>query len=207
MTLVRIAMTTPLADGTTVAAAGSFRFTPTARRIIAGAPDLVVLPKPFHVALSITGTADVTLAPTTAGWVWRVDEYLAGVAARTVYVAVPDMASIDYPDLAPVDPATLDPAAPLSPAWVASQNLALARDPSKLWTGPITYTDGAPISASVTWPDGVTGTYTGTPSTAFPGSIDAYTITHGTTTYTQPAVTRDASGNVTNQPAIEETIA
>jgi hypothetical protein len=52
------------------------------------------------------------------------------------------------------------------------------------------------------WSDGVTGVYTGTASTAFPGSIDSYTITHGTTTYTQPTVTRDASGNITNQPAI-----
>jgi len=85
--------------------------------------------------------------------------------------------------------------------------LLLARDPQALFVGAITYTNGAPTSAAVTWPDGVTGTYTGTPSTAFPGSIDAYTITHGTTTYTQPAVTRDTNGNITNQPAITEVTA
>jgi len=83
----------------------------------------------------------------------------------------------------------------------------LARDPWALITGAVTYTNGAPTSAAVVWPDGVTGTYTGTPSTAFPGSIDAYTITHGTTTYTQPAVTRDTNGNITNQPAITEVTA
>jgi hypothetical protein len=83
----------------------------------------------------------------------------------------------------------------------------LARDPWALITGPVTYTNGAPTSAAVTWPDGTTGVYTGTPSSAFPGSIDAYTITHGTTTYTQPAVTRDTNGNITLQPAITEVTA
>jgi len=77
-----------------------------------------------------------------------------------------------------------------------------ARDPWALFTGTITYTNGAPTSAAVTWPDGTAGVYTGTPSSAFPGSIDAYSITKGATTYTQPAVTRDASGNITVQPAI-----
>lgn len=78
----------------------------------------------------------------------------------------------------------------------------LARDPWALITGAVTYTDGAPTSAAVTWPDGVTGTYTGTPSPTFPGTIDSYTITHDTTVYTQPAVARDTDGNITNQPAI-----
>ena len=80
--------------------------------------------------------------------------------------------------------------------------LQLAHDPAALIVGIITYTSGAPTSAAVVWPDGTEGVYTGTPSATFPGSIDAYTITHGTTTYTQPTVTRDASGNITNQPAI-----
>ena len=80
-----------------------------------------------------------------------------------------------------------------------------ARTPETMFTGTITLTNGAPTSAAVTWPDGTTGVYTGTPSAAFPGSIDAYTITYGTTTvYTQPAVTRDSAGNITNQPAITE---
>ena len=83
--------------------------------------------------------------------------------------------------------------------------LQLARTPEALFVGAITYTGGAPTSAAVVWPDGTEGIYTGTPSTEFPGSIDGYTITRGTTTYTQPAVTRDAAGNITNQPAIEET--
>lgn len=80
-----------------------------------------------------------------------------------------------------------------------------ARTPEAMFTGTITLTNGAPTSAAVVWPDGTTGVYTGTPSAAFPGSIDAYTITYGTTlVYTQPAVTRDINGNITNQPAITE---
>jgi hypothetical protein len=79
----------------------------------------------------------------------------------------------------------------------------LARDPESLFVGAVTRdANGAPTSAAVTWPDGTMGQYTGTASTAFPGSIDSYTLTHGTTTYTQPTVTRDTAGNITNQPAI-----
>ena len=80
--------------------------------------------------------------------------------------------------------------------------LTEAKRPEDLWTGTLTYTNGAVTSAPVIWSDGVTGVYTGTASTAFPGSIDSYTITHGTATYTQPTVTRDTAGNITNQPAI-----
>lgn len=84
---------------------------------------------------------------------------------------------------------------------------ALARDPSALFSGAVTRDgNGAPTSATVAWPDGSLGVYSGTASTSFPGSIDAYTITRalasGTVTYTQPAVTRDASGNITNRPNI-----
>jgi len=83
----------------------------------------------------------------------------------------------------------------------------LARDPEALFVGTITYNNGAPVAAAIIWPDGVEGTYAGTPSATFPGSIDSYVLTHGTTTYTQPAVTRDTAGNITNQPAITEVTA
>ena len=86
--------------------------------------------------------------------------------------------------------------------------VALARDPDKLFAGAITYdSNNAPTSAVVKWPDGKDGTYAGTPSVSFPGSISAYTITRivngATITYTQPAITRDSTtGNVTNRPPI-----
>jgi hypothetical protein len=88
--------------------------------------------------------------------------------------------------------------------------LQLARDPSQLFAGAITPdANGAPISAVVEWPDGVGGTYSGTASVSFPGSVSAYTVTRigsPTVTFTQPAVTRDAiSGAVTNRPPITVT--
>lgn len=68
----------------------------------------------------------------------------------------------------------------------------------------------AVTSASVVWPDGRPGTFTGTPSTQFAGAVDSYTITYvpasgPTLTFTQPAVTRNSSGAVTNVPAITVT--
>lgn len=84
--------------------------------------------------------------------------------------------------------------------------LALARTPEALFAGSVTVNgDGAPTSATVAWPDGVAGVYSGTASTSFPGAVDAYTITRvgtPTTTYTQPMVTRNGSGAITNRPAI-----
>lgn len=84
--------------------------------------------------------------------------------------------------------------------------LQLVRDPSQLFTGTITRdANGAPTSASVTWPDEAAGVYSGTASGTWPGAISAYTITKvgtPTVTYTQPAVTRDTAGNITNRPPI-----
>ena len=83
---------------------------------------------------------------------------------------------------------------------------ALAAVPEALFSGAVNVdANGVPTSASVKWPDGTVGVYTGTPSPTFTGTIDAYTITYGATRiFTQPAVTRDATGTITNQPAITE---
>lgn len=64
--------------------------------------------------------------------------------------------------------------------------------------------DGVITTASVVWPDGSTGTFTRTTKNSTFLTIDAYTVTHANSgkTATQSAVTRDASGNVTAQPAI-----
>lgn len=83
----------------------------------------------------------------------------------------------------------------------------LAANPDQIAVGTITRaSSGAATSFGVVWPDGATGTFTGTESTGFPGAIDSYTVTHVlsgvTTTYTQPALTRDSSGAVTARPAI-----
>lgn len=82
-----------------------------------------------------------------------------------------------------------------------------AADPEKIAVGAITRSaTGAVTAFNAVWPDGATGVFTGTESTTFPGAVDSYTVTHVlggvTTTYTQPAFTRDSSGSVTNRPAI-----
>ena len=84
---------------------------------------------------------------------------------------------------------------------------SLAANPDQLAVGTITRsTSGAATSFGVVWPDGATGTFTGTESITTPGAIDSYTVTHVlsgvTTTYTQPTLTRDASGAVTARPAL-----
>ena len=86
----------------------------------------------------------------------------------------------------------------------------LAKNPDNLISGSIVrISDNAVTSDAVRWPDGTVGTYTSTPlSSAFPGAVDAYTVTYGspvTKTFTQPAVTRDSTtGAVTAVPAIVE---
>lgn len=113
--------------------------------------------------------------------------------------------------LIPAGPAALPTSAPIlavtsinGATGAVDTYLQLARTPEVLISGAITRdANGAPISAGVVWPDGTAGTFTGTPSVSFPGSLDSYTITYGTTrTYTQPTVTRDGNGTITNQPAI-----
>ncbi len=115
MTLLNIELTTPAADGTLTAARGVLRFTPTQRRTVDG---VTVLPSPFAEHLEL-GIAAVELEPTTLAWVWRIDEYVSGSPARTIYAAIPDQESILYTALIPIDPATLAPAPSTDPAWLA----------------------------------------------------------------------------------------
>lgn len=82
-----------------------------------------------------------------------------------------------------------------------------AADPYLLAFGAMTRdANGAPLTGPVVWPDGTVGVYTTTTvSATWPGAVDAYTITYGSPviyTYTQPAVTRNASGFVTLRPVI-----
>lgn len=91
--------------------------------------------------------------------------------------------------------------------------------PSQMLVGAATYNgNGAIVSFAVQWPDGGTGVYTSTAfNAADPSLVDAYTVTYvgptshnGTAmdtpwknvskTVTQPLITRDAAGNVTNRP-------
>lgn len=82
-----------------------------------------------------------------------------------------------------------------------------AKNPDEIAVGAITRSaNGAATGFGVKWDDGATGVFVGTESTTTPGAIDSYTVTHVlggvTTTYTQPALTRDANGAVTARPAM-----
>ena len=81
-------------------------------------------------------------------------------------------------------------------AWALSEAYSL--------TSATRDSDGVITTASVSWPDSSTGTFTRTTKNATFLTIDAYTVTHTDSgkTAIQSAVTRDSSGNVTAQPAI-----
>lgn len=88
----------------------------------------------------------------------------------------------------------------------AGADLALAAAPETLIVGDIARdAAGAILAASVRWPDGTRGRYTGTASAAVPGAVESYEITYGeptARTYRQGPVTRDASGAVVQRPPI-----
>ncbi len=114
MTLVKIKVSVPAVAGLATAV-GALRWTPTKRR---EAGDTVVVPAGFAPEL-IDGAVNVEAAPTTADWVWRVDEQIPGVSSSTRFFAVPNLAEVNYTDLIEVDPATLVPTADPDPAWYA----------------------------------------------------------------------------------------
>lgn len=142
-------------------------------------------------------------------------------AGQSTVLADAQFAGLSAPVLALLDDlgSAADPASGAgSPSWLRS----FAAAPDLMFSGPITRdpTTDAPTSAAVVWPDDVGGTYTALAlSTAFPGAVDSYEVTYaasgpeayssfyqanygGARTVTQPAVTRDASGAVTNRPTM-----
>jgi hypothetical protein len=119
-------------------------------------------------------------------------------AAETDPVASADLAAHAAGDASDTDLAAAE----------ARVRLALTATPDALVFGDVTpNADGAVTAADVLWPDGTPGLFIGTPAVhaAALGALDAYSITYGSPaifTYTQPAVTRDAAGNVIARPAI-----
>lgn len=147
------------------------------------------------------------MADITAYTKQQADQLLAGKYSKPAEgVPKSDLASGVQASLEKADAALrkTDADANYAPVGLLGQ---LAANPDQIAVGTITRSaSGAATSFGVVWPDGATGTFTGTESTSFPGAIDAYTVTHVlsgvTTTYTQPALTRDASGAVTARPGI-----
>lgn len=184
MAVVHFVRKVPLADGTLVPASGFLYFTPTARRVITGTPDVVVLPVGFQVPL-VGGVADVTLAPSTGAWVWRVQESVTGTTSTAYHVAVPNVAELDDTDLVRVDPATLEPVAVDSLAWVTTIGAVFHVSD----TAPTETTrHGVPViwieTADVTAPSAVTNLVSGTATeTTVPLSWTAATDNTAVTGY------------------------
>ena len=134
----------------------------------------------------------------------------AQAAAEAARDDAVDISSIATPD-ALVQDLVLNTggAGPLTSAALSATFATLiqqAKDPDGIIQGAITRgATGAVTSAGVVWNDGATGTYTAD-SIDSTGAVLGYHITHvvgaTTTTYTQPTMTRDGTGAVTNRPAI-----
>src|ERR1044072_2435873 len=84
----------------------------------------------------------------------------------------------------------------------------LAANPEEMMFGDMPLNESGRIpQAPVIWPDGSTGVYTAlATSVSPPGAIDSYSVTHDErgVTYTQPDVTRDADGYITNRPELSQ---
>ena len=134
--------------------------------------------------------------------------------ANTKISALPTGGTLDGMELIPVVKSGVTSKVPLSriteaiPNGTYAGNLQLAQLLDPLLLGAITRdSNGAATAATATWPDGATGAYTAlVVSSSFAGAVDSYSVTHVvggvTTTYTQPTLTRDSTGAVTNRPAM-----
>lgn len=124
----------------------------------------------------------------------------AAVTAGGAQEAADDAAAAAATATAAADAATAAAAA-------AASVKAWARDPDQLIVGEITRdSNGAVTAAAVEWPDETPGAFTALVlSSEFPGAVDSYRVTYGnpvTKTYTQPTMTRDATGAVVVLPEI-----
>lgn len=161
-----------------------------------------------HAALPVTGAVDtlyLLTTPYTSGGLtsslfrWNGSAYVAINAAPASSDAITEGSTHLF--LNPAERVKIDNLAPdeyTLNVWAYGQTFRLVsatRD-----------ANGAIVVAAIVWPDGVTGQFvTDVASVDFPGAIDAWHATYlGTVnkTITQPAVTRDANGAVTAQPAI-----
>ena len=158
-----------------------------------------------HLTIDLAANTDTGTTP--AGVTYKVAELLNGTT-RIYYVSIPH----DQGSTLDLSTLTAVTAAPDVSQWTSLLSEKVDKSAALLaWTYAQAFrlvsatrdANEAITTASVVWPDGVTGTFTtDTASTAFPGAIDAYHVTYGARTITQSAVTRDAGGAVTAQPAL-----
>lgn len=99
-------------------ATGYMVWSPTRRRF---ADDRIILPAPFTVRLD-QGTVTFQADPSTAEWVWRVDEVFTHQPQTTVYVVVQGDIPLNYANLDRINPETLEPFAEPSALWWQTAN-------------------------------------------------------------------------------------
>lgn len=75
---------------------------------------------------------------------------------------------------------------------------------TEAWTlsAAVYNSDGALISASIRWPDGILGLFIGVASVPFPAALGSFTVTRGIVVITQPLITRDSLGRIVTRPAL-----
>ena len=160
----------------------------------------VLLPTKFKTWLC-NGQLEVQLP---AGFAYDVVEGMPGGRKYRIYIAA------DSPDTANLVDLVVSPGDSLVPLFGVGSDQWLinyaAGDLEALIVGTINRNgNGAITTADVVWPDGTPGVYTSLVfSSSFPGFVDSYKVTYVTDavtrTVTQPIVTRDAGGAVTNRP-------
>jgi hypothetical protein len=185
------------------------------------APDESLIPEVWKVTVTITGsnyttrsktfipvantpetalewTDIIEVAPTTPGELAAAQQLLVDMAAIRTGAEAARFDALAARDEAQGFADSLDPSD-------FARLVQLARDPDQIIVGVISRNSNDVITAAgVRWPDGTLGAFT-TDEIDDAGAINAYHITYGsppTRTFTQPTMTRNASGAVTVLPQI-----
>lgn len=131
---------------------------------------------------------------------WFRAQFKAELEDGTIVTSPNDSYVAIYVQL-PVDGPT--PTGPVPGQATDDQLRVWATDPDGHVFGTLTRdAHDAVIGASWLWDDGTIGVFTGTPSVAWPGTIDSYTVTYNSKTLTQPTMTRNSNGDVIARPEI-----
>lgn len=202
MTRIDFKFAKPTNTGTPFPVSGVIEAVPTKRRIIAGTPDTVIIPTPFHLDIPDTGNVSLDLEPTGPDWAWSLTFMLTGIAKWTDTVTVPDADTVDYPDLPRVDPVTLEPDAAPDAAWWAALNGA-AVDSAAVVGGDliITHPDGSTLNAgTVRGPAGADSTVPGPPPSA--DAVAAAVANDPQAKQNAAAITALAAGVASNQSGV-----
>jgi hypothetical protein len=149
-----------------------------------------------------TGTENITIPGATLTNVLKANPTLSGGSSTvTSYLPTTTGNLVSTGDNATVTDTML--AGSISPSKVTGLLATLVQDPDLLVVGSITRNSSNVVTtAAVVWPDGVSGTYTSLTFDSATGAVNSYQITKGAAIYTQPTLTRNSAGAVTNRPAI-----